>query len=192
MEYNPDKREITLNRVLSNLDKIVLKFINILKRHAEYVIISGYVAIILGRTRATEDVDVFIGEISLEDFSKLYQELKNAGFWCLNAENEKEVFGYLQEGLAVRFAEEGKVAPNLEVKFPKSRLDKETFDDFVKVKLNEGELKISSLERQIAFKRALLKSPKDLEDASHIEKLFGTNLNYKKINEVEKEIERMN
>ena len=60
MEYNKEKKEIILNKKISELDKLVLNFINLLKNHADYVIISGYVSIILGRARATEDIDLFI------------------------------------------------------------------------------------------------------------------------------------
>jgi len=191
MEYSPDKREIILGRKLSNLDKFVLEFINVLEKHTDYVVISGYVSILLGRTRATEDVDVFIEKISSERFSKLYDELKNAGYWCLNAEKESEIFSYLCGGLAVRFARKGKVAPNFEVKFPKIDLDKETFKDFIMVSLKEGKIKISSLERQIAFKRYLLKSEKDMEDALHIEELFKDQLDYEKINNLKEAIENI-
>ncbi|MBU2523560.1 MAG: hypothetical protein KKE23_04725 [Nanoarchaeota archaeon] len=191
MEYSPEKREIILSRKLNNLDKLAIEFIQVLEKYTDYVIISGYVSILLGRTRATEDVDVFIEKISSEKFSKLYSELKNAGFWCLNAEKESEIFSYLYEGLAVRFAKKGKVAPNFEVKFPKIDLDKETFNDFVIVFLKEGKIKISSLERQIAFKRYFLKSEKDMEDALHIEELFKDQLDYEKINNLKEVIEKV-
>jgi hypothetical protein len=108
----------------------------------------------------------------------------------LNAEKESEIFDYLSEGLAVRFAKKGKIAPNFKVKFPKADLDKETFKDFITVSLREGKIKISSLERQIAFKRYLLKSEKDMEDALHIEELFKDQLDYEKINNLKKTIEK--
>ena len=72
MEYNKEKKEIITDRELSNLDKLVLKFIKILEKHVDYVIISGYVSILLGRSRATEDVDVFINKIHINVFSKFY------------------------------------------------------------------------------------------------------------------------
>ena len=58
------EKEIKLNRELSELDKFALEFLSILKKYTDYVIISGYVAILLGRTRATDDIDVFIKPIS--------------------------------------------------------------------------------------------------------------------------------
>ena len=189
MEYYPDKRELKLNRELSNLDRLVLKFIKILEKYAEYVIISGYVSILLGRSRATEDVDLFIKPISFEKFSQLYEELKKRGFWCLNAEKPLEVFSYLKDGLAVRFAEEGKSIPNFEVKLIKK--NDNPFEDSINVILLTGEiLRISSLERQIAFKRYYLCSDKDMEDALHVEEIFKEKLDYNKINKMKETIIR--
>jgi hypothetical protein len=50
--------------------------------------------------------------------------------------------------------------------------------------LPEGKLKISSLERHLAFKRYFLKSQKDLEDALHVEELFKDKIDYHKINKL--------
>jgi len=188
MEYNKTKKEIIVDKTLSNLDKFVLNFIKILKKHVDYVIISGYVSILLGRTRTTEDIDVFIEKISFEKFSKLYKEIKKNGFWCLNAEEAKEIFNYLKENLAVRFTKRDKTIPNFEIKFPKNKIDENAFNDFVTVILPQGKLKISSLERQIAFKKYYLKSDKDIEDALHIEELFKDKLDYDKINKLKESI----
>ena len=51
MDYKREERRIILNRELSNLDDFALNFTRIVKKHARYVIISGYVSILLGRTR---------------------------------------------------------------------------------------------------------------------------------------------
>lgn len=184
MEYDVVKKEIKLNRELSKLDKLVIKFTKIVESYVDYVIISGYVSIILGRSRATEDVDLFIKKIYFEKFLKLYEELKKNGFWCLNAEKPEEVFSFLSDGLAVRFSLGNKPIPNFEVKFPKREIDEETFEDFIMVKLPNDKIKISSLERQVAFKRYYLKSEKDMEDALHIEELFKDKLDYDKINKL--------
>ena len=184
MEYNELKKEIQTKRILNDLDKFVFKFIRILEKHVDYVIISGYVSILLGRSRGTEDIDVFIKKISQEQFSKLYKELQKKNFWCINSENEKEIFSYLKDGLAIRFSEKEKPIPNFEVKFPKDNLDEMSFDDFVKVITSKGTLKISSLERHIAFKEYYLGSYKDIEDARHIEELFKEKIDHNKINKL--------
>ena len=130
----------------------------------------------LGARVATEDVDVFIKAIDKAQFGSLYASLRNAGFWCLNGESDSELYSYLAEGLALRFACEGTVFPNFEVKFAKKFLDLEAFSDVLNVIMPLGALKVSSLERQIAFKRYWLKSEKDLADAEHLEKVFKDKL----------------
>lgn len=192
MEYHKDKKELLLKRKLNELDKFALDFCNIVKENVEYVIISGYISILLGRSRATEDIDIFIKQLSFSEFKKLYSQLDNAGFWCLNAEKPEEVYSYLKEGYAIRFSRKNSSIPNFEVKFPKTELDQETFHDFIKVKLSDGELRISSLERQIAFKKYYLKSDKDKEDALYIEELFKDELDHGKINKLGKLIKEIN
>lgn len=180
MEFTSSGR-VRLDKPLNELDRLVLRFLQIIQKYVEYVIISGYVAILFGRSRGTEDVDVFIRPISKDVFGQFYQNLKAEGFWCLNAESEEEVYSYLQDGLAVRFALNGEAIPNFEVKFAIKRIDTEVFEDFLEVELPEGIIKVSSPERQIAFKRYYLKSEKDLEDARHIEEIFKEHINKEKI-----------
>jgi len=191
MEYDVEKREIKCDKILNNLDRFVLDFIRILEKYTDYVIISGYVSILLGRTRITENIDVFIKEISIEKLFDFCDELRKKGFWCINAEKVESIYSYLKENLAVRFSRENESVPNFEVKFPKREVDREVFQDFVIVKLRGGELKISSLERHIAFKKYFLKSNNDIEDAEHIEETFKGKIDYRKINKLKQVIERI-
>jgi hypothetical protein len=159
---------IEVGRELSVLDKFAVDFTAILKKYTEYVIVSGYVSIVLGRSRASEDIDVIIPRIDFETFLKLYEELKKAHFYCINALLPEDIFEYLSEKTSVRFAKESTVIPNMEVKFAKNRIDELTLNNTLRVKLGKNELIVSHLEMQIAFKESVLKSPKDLEDARHI------------------------
>ena len=54
------EKAIRLDRELSELDKLVLAFVRILEKHVPYVLVSGYVAILFGRARGTEDVDFLL------------------------------------------------------------------------------------------------------------------------------------
>ncbi|MBI4010169.1 MAG: nucleotidyltransferase [Candidatus Aenigmarchaeota archaeon] len=177
-----NKTTIKLDKEINELDKLVFRFIGILKKYTDYVVISGYVAILLGRSRTTEDVDIFIKDIGKHTFKEFYQELQREGFWCLNSEDSNEIYNYLADGLAARFAVEGATIPNFEVKVAKKPLDKESFNDRIVALTNIGGIYISSVERQIAFKRYYLKSEKDIEDAKHIEQLFNKNIDIQKIN----------
>jgi len=186
MKYDKEKGEIILDKVLNNLDKFASDFFKIAVKYTDCVIISGYVSILLGRSRATEDVDIFIKKISKETFYLLYHDLVSNGFWCINSDNPETLFDYLKENLAIRFAR-GKIPlPNMEVKFPKDKLDEDAFEDSIRVKLSGREIKISSLERHIAFKRYFLGSEKDNEDALHIEELFKEDIDFEKIKKLQK------
>ena len=186
MKYDKEKGEIILDKVLNNLDKFASDFFKIAVKYTDCVIISGYVSILLGRSRATEDVDIFIKKISKETFYLLYNDLVSNEFWCINSDNPETLFDYLKENLAIRFAR-GKIPlPNMEVKFPKDKLDEDAFEDSIRVKLPDGEIKISSLERHIAFKRYFLGSEKDNEDALHIEELFKEDIDFEKIKKLQK------
>jgi len=190
MKYNPGKKEIICNKELNNLDKFALDFLQIVGKHVDYVVVAGYVSILLGRTRITEDIDVFIKKISKEKFIELYKELLEKDFWCLNAENIDEIYGFLEDKLAVRFAYKNTSIPNFEVKFPKDKLDEEVFEDCIIVKLSSGKIKISSLERHIAFKKYFLGSDKDVEDALHIEATFKEEIDDRKIKKLEELIKK--
>jgi len=119
--------------------------------------------------------------MNFENFNSLHKELKKE-FWCLNSGKINEIYDYLENGSAVRFAIKNQTTPNFEIKFAKKPLDKESFKDSINAVTKLGKLKISSLERQIAFKKYYLKSDKDIEDAEHLENIFKKNIDKEKIN----------
>jgi len=51
MEYDVNKRIIKLNRKINQLDRFALDFTKIVAKHTDYIIISGYISILLGRAR---------------------------------------------------------------------------------------------------------------------------------------------
>ena len=177
MELEFKENRIVLEKEFSNLDKLVIKFTKILGNLGiDYVIISGYIAILFGRSRHTEDVDLFIEEMPFEKFRAFWQELGKEGFECLNTSNAKEAFeDYLKEKLAVRFAEKGMIQPNFELKFPKTRYNEYSLKNKVEVIFNGKKLKTSEIELQIAFKLSL-GSDKDFEDARHLYNIFKEHL----------------
>jgi hypothetical protein len=89
MKYIKEKRQIILDRDLSQLDKFVLDFCTILD---EYVLVSGYVSILFGRSRATEDVDLLIPPMSFDAFKKFWKKAYEKGFECLNTSKKEEAF----------------------------------------------------------------------------------------------------
>jgi hypothetical protein len=173
MEYNPNKKEIKLSRKLSELDSFVIDFCKLLGD--KYVLVSGYVSIIFGRSRATEDVDLLIPRLSFDEFEILWKTIEGAGFECLNTLDIREAFEMWKEH-AIRFAKLGKPIPNMEFKMMKKPEDEYSFKNKLDVILGNDKLKISPLEMQIAYKLDL-GSEKDLEDAKHLYELFKEKLN---------------
>jgi hypothetical protein len=169
-----DRKTIEINRELSDLDTFTIDFIDILKRHTKYVIVSGYVAILLGRARASEDIDIIIPRIDFSTCKKMYDDLKRHDFYCLNAEKDKTIYSYLEDDLAIRFAKRDTMIPNIEMKWIKNNIDTIALENSIDVHIGQISLQISCLELQIAFKENILRSPKDLEDAMHIRQVsFG-------------------
>lgn len=187
MEYNEKKREIYSDKVINELDKFVIDFVDILEKlKIDYVIVSGYVSIVLGRSRATEDVDLLIIPIDFLEFKNLFDYLYASGFECMNTSIAEEAFEMIKEH-GVRFFYKGKPIPNIEVKLIKRDTDKYSFDNKTSLFLRKikKHLFISPLEMHIAFKLVLaaegtdeeLMSDKDIEDARFIYKLFKEKIN---------------
>ena len=180
MEYNKEKREIVIKKKANNLDKFALSFCGLLDR---YVIVSGYVSIILGRSRATEDIDLLIPSLTEEEFERIWEKVHEKGFECVNTSKRKEAFSMLKEH-AIRFFKNNPV-PNIEFKTIKTDLDKYSYENKIKVVLKDGELFISPLELQIAYKLFLasdeideeFQPDKDIEDARHLYRLFKEKIN---------------
>lgn len=160
---------IKMDKTISNIDGLVIKFTRILDEQGiDYVIISGYIAILFGRSRNTEDIDMFIEEMSYEKFVRMWNALKKENIVCIIEKDPKEAYEqYLKSNLALRFAVVGTRIPNFEVKFPKSKHNNYSINNKVEVILNGNKINTSELELQIAFK-LYLGSEKDFEDAIHL------------------------
>ncbi|MFH0929077.1 MAG: hypothetical protein V1818_01825 [Candidatus Aenigmatarchaeota archaeon] len=174
-----DRKTIKLDKVPTLLDKFVVDFVKVLEKHAGYVIVSGYVSILFGRSRATEDIDILIEKMNADEFKSLYSDLKDNGYWCLEAESVDGIMGALLGGLAVRFAKKPNVIPNMELKFVKNPVEKKAVATAIGVVMKTGKIRISSIELQIAYKEKVLKSEKDMEDARHLETVFKSNIDHK-------------
>ena len=165
-------REITVEKEITELDQFVLDLLEILEKYADYVIIGGYISIFFGRSRATEDIDLFIQEITYEEFKSLYDELTQNDYELTIANPEKLYNDYLQDELSIRIWKTGYPLLNLEMKFAKKPTQKLALKNEITVKFAGKNIKIGDIESQIAYKRYILKSQKDLEDARHLEIVF--------------------
>lgn len=178
MEYIYKKRELIYpNKELTLLDKLVLKFVSAID--FKYVVVSGYIAILFGRSRNTEDVDIFIEKIPIEVLGVFCKKLRSLGFYILDAEDVADAYDKLGEGFSVRFAKRGTTEPNFEVKFPKKDTDYYSMEHRIKVIIsNKHMIAIAPLELQIAFK-LYLGSEKDELDARHLYGIFKNDIDIK-------------
>ncbi|MBI4918755.1 hypothetical protein HY837_02410 [archaeon] len=175
-----NENTIKLSKEINDLDKFVFDFVDILKKHTNYIIISGFISILFGRSRGTEDVDILIPEVSKTEWTKINNELFKK-FECLNCNTSEETYNYLADGLSVRFARKGEIIPNMELKFAKYDIDNLSLKDKIKVIIANHELFIGPIELQIVYKKKILKSDKDLEDAKHLEIVLKDQISQEKI-----------
>lgn len=182
MEIEFRNEDISFKKEISVLDDFTFHFTEILTKHeVKYVIVSGYVAILFGRSRMSEDVDILIEPISHDEFLKLWSELEQT-YECLITSNPDDAYhGYLENHNAIRFAQKGNFIPNMEMKFVKNDLDRYSMKKRKHVKLNDRSLFISPLELQIPYK-LFLGSKKDVEDARFLFKLFKDELDLEVLN----------
>jgi hypothetical protein len=183
MEIEYIDNKIVLEKELNDLDLFTLDFTNILnKLNIKYVIVSGYVAILFGRSRGSEDVDLIIENMDYSKFNELWTELYTK-FECILVDTPKIAYDdYLKLKDRLRFAKADTFIPNMEVKIPSTDIENWVLANSIEVNLNQNKLFISSFELQIAYK-LYLGSEKDIEDARYLYKLFSDRLDQNKLSE---------
>ncbi len=173
------------------LEKFTEDFCRVVKRHCDYIVCSGFVAIAHGRSRTTEDIDMIIERLTKEKFIGLHNDLTKSGFECMQTDDAKKIFeDYLLRGISVRYTRKGEFLPEMEVKFAKDKLDEEQLRDRTKIPFTGLNIYFSSIESNIAFKEELLKAEKDLEDARHLRIIYEGKLDEGKINKIKERIRK--
>jgi len=172
MELNFIKDKIVFEKEFNSLDRLVIDFTSILNRlKINYVLVSGYVSILFGRNRSSEDIDIILENINLVKFETVWREAYKE-FECIITEDLKDAYNnYLLKNYAIRFSRKGNFIPNIEIKFPKLELDSWTLNNKIEVLVNNKQIFISPIELQIPFK-LFLGSEKDIEDAKYLYSMF--------------------
>lgn len=174
------------------LDKFASDFAAVVSSFCKYAIVSGFVAIVHGRSRGTEDVDIIIERMPREAFAKLHDKLERKGFSCIQSESPGEIYDdYLSANFSVRYVRKGTHLPEMEVKLSKDELDDYQLKTRKKYPLSGLDLYFSAIEVNIAFKEELLKSKKDMEDARHLRIVYEGKLSEKEIEKVKAMIRKM-
>ena len=143
-----------------------------------YAVVSGYVAILFGRSRLSEDIDILVEKMNYGEFLKLWNSLSE-DFWCIITDDPENAYKrYLLSNTAIRFALKDEVIPNIELKLPKTEMEEWVIENAIEAMVGNERIKVSNIEAQIAFK-LYLGSEKDIEDAIHLYSLFKEGLNEK-------------
>ena len=189
MEFDIKRGSIIFHKNLNTLDEMALEFSSRLSLMGiKHSFLLGYVAILFGRNRASEDIDVVCQRFSLETFEDLWGSIIH-DYDCIITNNAKEAYvDYLNTGLALRFARKGYIIPNIEMKFATNTLQHNAISKSIIVTVNQQNIPISPMEQQIAYK-LFLGSGKDIEDARFLFKLFREHLDTQLLNDYIEKLE---
>lgn len=191
-------REGTLfvDRDPNHLDELAIEFSEVLDEFGvEHVYVAGYVSILAGRARSTEDVDVLIEVTDETEIEKLAAALDEAGFWGA-AMPLSSMYEMLSHGDNLWVAPQDQVTPHLEVKFGDDEFDRASLENAITAKIGGHEIPIGPMELQIAYK-LYLGAQKDLEDAVHLYSIFEQSLSVARLEkwvrrlDVESEYDRL-
>lgn len=186
MKFDGDT--LVVDRTLSELDELVLEFVALLDEEGiQYTIVSGYVAILTGRSRATEEIDTVIERLPRERTTALADRLREEGYWGATMPLD-ELHETFSDGLRQRVAEEGTMIPNFELWFAKNDYERAALADPLIARVSDRELNISPFELQIAYK-LFLGSEKDFEDALHLYSVFEEHLDEDRLQRYVTELE---
>jgi hypothetical protein len=167
---------ISLEKETNRLDELAIAFSGELSAAGiEHVFLSGYVAILFGRNRASEDVDVVCLDVPFPAFAKFWESVGSVLECIITSDAESAYRDYLREKTAVRFARKGEFVPNVEMKFATTSMHREALANPIIVLLNGHPIPISPFEQQIAYK-LYMGSDKDVEDARFMFQLFREHL----------------
>lgn len=187
LSYKFENNTIILDRELIELDIFLKNFLEVLKKHSDYLVVSGFVSISSGRPRGTEDIDVLFQVTDFNKFKELFEDLIDNNFWCYQGDNPIEIYNYIRNKNNIRFSREDEYIPNIEL-IPIDESRKAKYFEFThpqKIKIKDFEFKIPPIEFEILYKEIILTGKKDIEDAKHLREFYSDILNNKKFKEFE-------
>lgn len=126
---------LVVEREPNRLDALAIECSKLLDRHGvRHVFVAGYVSILAGRARATEDIDVLVERIDEATAEALVETLQDEGFWDL-AMPLQSLYEMLSNGDNVWVAPNGEVTPHLEVKFVRDEFDRPSLESAITARI---------------------------------------------------------
>lgn len=171
---------LVVDRSPSDLDDLAVSFSALLSEHdVDHAFVAGYVAILTGRARSTEDIDVIVERMDRHTIDSIVDSLEAEGYWG-PAMPLAEMAGNLARGANIWVAREDEVTPHLEVKYATDRFDRASLGNSIQAQIGDATIPVGPLELQIAYK-LYLGTQKDFEDAVHLHELFEESLSTREL-----------
>jgi len=122
--FNRENRWIrVVKKTLLPEDSVAFRFAEVLdEAGVRYVVVEGYVAILFGRARRSDDVDFVVERISEDEFVELCRRALKHGFVLMRGDigsedSVRRVYrNHLAAGLSIRFMYGDIIVPNIEFK----------------------------------------------------------------------------
>lgn len=179
--------ELIVGRGPNELDSLAIEFTAILDElEINHVYVAGYLAVLTGRPRSTQDVDVLIERLDESRIEQLVVCLKEAGMWG-PAMPLDDMYEMLSSGDNIWIAPEEQVIPHIEAKYVVSEPDLHAIENALIAHIGNNRIPIGPFELQIAYKLHL-GTKQDFEDAVHLYTLFETTL---RTEELERWVEKL-
>lgn len=166
---------LVVDREPNDLDELAISFSQVLSSYdLSHVYVAGYVAILAGRARSTQDIDVLLEPTDESTIEAIVADLQDGGYWG-PAMPLEDTYRMLSNGEPVWIARDGEMAPHLEVKHVADRFDRASLSNAITARIGGTEVPIGPLELQIAYKLHL-GTETDFEDAVHLFTLLAESL----------------
>lgn len=166
--------ELVVDREPNELDRLAISFTAILDELGiRHVYVAGFVAILTGRARSTQDVDVLLEPLDETQVDRLVENLEENGMWG-PAMPLADMYEMATEA-NIWIAPAEQVIPHVEAKFVRDETDRFALENRLTARIGESTIPIAPLELQIAYKLNL-GTQQDFEDAVHLYTLFEETL----------------
>lgn len=170
------------NFKVSKLDDLVFKFIKILEKYTDYVIVSGYLAIVFGNSRPTIDIYILFDSFTEENLDKFVVDLKKNDFELIY--DPKDLYSIIELNKEKIDIFDKNSNWNFDFKKVRNANDRISLTQHDIVIINgKYKLNIAPIEFQIAYKLAKLGSDKDIKDAAYLYNYFKDELDKTKLKE---------
>jgi hypothetical protein len=167
---------LVIDRELSEFDRRAFAFFDLLDDVGiDYLVVSGYLLLLTGRQRMTEDVDLILSIQTTDRFDELATRLGEEGY-VANPPPLDRLPEFIEEGHVGVHAEEARV-PTFDISLGDTQIERDAFADSLSVEVGGKTLQVTPFEQQIAYKLSMLYDPTDhtamdFLDALHLYRVF--------------------